>query len=116
MAGRWRITAMDLWNRDAVDLVSPGHIEFDADGMGEFGFIAVQGSMDCRSVRRDGWEWVEFSWQGDDEGDYVSGRGWAHVIDDGTLNGHLFFHRGDDSSFRAQRWDWRLHARHGDAR
>jgi hypothetical protein len=31
----------------------------------------------------------------------VSGRGWATLALDGTLSGRLFFHMGDDSSFRA---------------
>ena len=33
----------------------------------------------------------------------VSGRGWAVLADDGSLQGHLYFHLGDDSSFRAVR-------------
>ena len=39
--GRWRITEMDNWDQEAVDLVGPGFIEFDKDGLGELGFIAV---------------------------------------------------------------------------
>jgi hypothetical protein len=27
--GRWRITEMDNWDQEAVDLVQPGFIEFD---------------------------------------------------------------------------------------
>lgn len=57
--------------------------------------------MDCRWVERDSEPFVEFSWDGDDEGDQVSGRGWATQALDGTLPGRLFFHTGDDSSFRA---------------
>jgi hypothetical protein len=38
--GRWRITEMDNWDQEAVDLVKPGFIEFDEDGLGELGFIA----------------------------------------------------------------------------
>ncbi|MDN5861274.1 MAG: hypothetical protein L0H84_21940 [Pseudonocardia sp.] len=99
VAGRWRIVAMDLWDAETIDLVVPGFIEFGDDGSGEFGFIAVRGWMDCRpGVRRGD---VEFSWQGDDEGDPVGGRGWAVLADDGTLTGHLYFHLGDDSGFRA---------------
>lgn len=56
-------------------------------------------------MRRDGQQWVEFSWEGNDEGDQVSGRGWAQLADDGTLDGHLYFHLGDDSSFHAEPWD-----------
>ena len=85
--GRWRIMEMDLWDQGAIDLVVPGFIEFGDDGTGEFGFIAVQGWMDCRPGERDGRGSVEFSWQGDDEGDEVSGRGWAVLADDGSLQG-----------------------------
>jgi hypothetical protein len=35
--GRWRITEMDNWDQEAVDLVEPGFIEFDEDGLGELG-------------------------------------------------------------------------------
>jgi hypothetical protein len=31
------------------------------------------------------------------------GRGWAVLADDGSLQGHLYFHLGDDSGFRAVR-------------
>src|SRR5688500_17551379 len=57
--------------------------------------------MDCRWVERDGPPFLEVRWDGDDEGDQVNGRGWAALALDNTLSGHLFFHMGDDSSFRA---------------
>ncbi len=101
--GRWRITEMDNWDQEAVDLVQPGFIEFDEDGLGGLGFIVVTGELDCRDADRDGRPGVEFSWQGSDEGDDVSGRGWAALNPDGTLEGHIYFHLGDDSAFRAER-------------
>jgi hypothetical protein len=57
--------------------------------------------MDCRSAERDGRPYVEFTWDGNDEGDQVSGRGWVTLVEDSTLTGHLFIHRGDDSGFCA---------------
>jgi hypothetical protein len=102
LMGRWRIVERDLWDRDAIDLLEPGFIEFAGDGTGRFGFIALRGWMHCRSTKRGGRTIVEFSWDGVDEGDQVSGRGWAAVVDDVTLKGHLFIHRGDDSGFRAE--------------
>ena len=45
------------------------------------------------------------SWQGSDEGDDVSGRGWAGLNPDGRLEGHIYFHLGDDSAFRAERFN-----------
>jgi hypothetical protein len=101
LAGRWRIVEMSGWDRDVIDLVDPGFIEFTG-GTGQFGFIAVRGWLDCRSVERDGRIGVEFTWEGVDEGDQVSGRGWASLVDDETIDGHLFFHNGEDSSFRAR--------------
>jgi hypothetical protein len=71
---------------------------------GELGFIAVQGGLDWRSTTIEGRQAVEFSWQGFDEGDEVGGRGWAAIEPDGNLSGHIYFHLGDDSGFRARRW------------
>jgi hypothetical protein len=102
MSGRWRIVAMSGWDRDAIDLVEPGYVEFARNGTGQFGFIAVNGWLDCRPVERDGQPGVEFTWEGSDEGDQVSGRGWAVLVDDDTIEGHLFFHLGGDSSFLAK--------------
>jgi hypothetical protein len=59
--------------------------------------------MDCRSGQRDGRPCVEFSWEGNDESDPASGRGWAALEEDGSLRGHIYFHLGDDSGFRAVR-------------
>jgi hypothetical protein len=102
-AGRWRIASMELWDTDAIDLVQPGFIEFDRDGTGRFGFIIVDGWMDCRETTRDGRPCVEFTWEGSDEGDQVTGRGWGTLAEDGTLDGRIFFHLGDDSGFHAIR-------------
>ena len=86
LTGRWRIVEMDMWDQDAIDLVEPGFIEFAEDGTGRFGFIAVRGRMDCRSTERGGRPLVEFSWDGDDEGDQVGGRGWAALGEDGAID------------------------------
>ena len=99
--GRWRIASMELWDADAIDLVEPGFIEFGRDGTGRFGFVAVAGWLDCREDTHGGRSRVEFTWEGSDEGDPVSGRGWAALADDGTLDGRIFFHLGDDSGFHA---------------
>jgi hypothetical protein len=95
ITGRWRITAMDNWDQEAIDLVQPGFVEFGEDGLGSLGFTVVTGELDCRDADRDGQPGVEFSWQGSDEGDDASGRGWAALNPDGTLVGHIYFHLGD---------------------
>lgn len=93
VAGRWRIVEMDPWDRDAIDLVGPAFIEITTDGHGSFRFTAVEGYVDGRHVEFDGRPAVEFTWDGTDEGDHVSGRGWAQLDEDGSLRGHLFFRR-----------------------
>lgn len=74
LTGRWRIVDMELRDADAIDLVSPGFIEFDRVRLGRLGFIAVNGQLDWREVVRDGRPGVEFTWEGADEGDPVSNR------------------------------------------
>lgn len=101
--GHWRITWTEVWDSDALDLSGPAYIQFDDEGLGDFGMIAVRGWLDCRYGEREGRPAVEFSWAGDDDGDEASGRGWAVVESDGSLRGLLFFHRGDESEFRAAR-------------
>lgn len=58
---------------------------------------------------------MEFSWEGQDEMDSVSGRGWA-VLNEEQLQGRLFFHRGDESGFRADRATRSNHTVETDAR
>ena len=100
--GTWRITEMELWDRDAFELLGAAHLTFEASAFGHFRFIAVEGDMDCRFSERDGRPLVEFSWIGADENDPASGRGWA-VVDGKLMAGRIFKHRGDDSGFTAQR-------------
>lgn len=51
---RWRITEMDVWEQDDIDLVAPGFVEFGEDYRGSLGLIAVRGEIDRREVSRDG--------------------------------------------------------------
>ncbi|MDO5745642.1 MAG: hypothetical protein Q4P23_14400 [Micrococcaceae bacterium] len=105
LAGRWRIVEMDVWDREALDLVGPAFIEFTGDGDGEFLFVAVSGWLDCRPAEREGRPGVEFSWDGDDEGQRTNGRGWAAWSEDQSIHGHIFIHQGDDSAFLARPYD-----------
>lgn len=98
--GRWRITAMDNWDQGSR---RPGRARLHQVRravLGELGFIAVSGELDCRDADRDSRPGVEFSWQGSDEGDDVSGRGWATLNPDDTLDDHIYFHLCDESAFR----------------
>jgi hypothetical protein len=100
IAGKWRITEMDLWDQEAIDLVGPAFIEVKGQG-GQFRFIAVEGWMHCQHKERNGRPYLEFTWDGNDEYDPASGRGWAKLEKDGCLNGRIYIHDDDDSGFRA---------------
>jgi hypothetical protein len=50
----------------------PRSSNFRADQAGSFGFIAVEGCMDCREVTLDDRPGLEFSWSGSDECDQAS--------------------------------------------
>jgi hypothetical protein len=103
LTGRWRITEMDLWEQNDIDLVAPGFVEFGEDHRGSLGFIAVQGGIDWREAPLQ--PGAEFTWEGFDEGDPVTGRGWTVVEEGRSLRGHIYFHLGDDSGFRAERME-----------
>jgi hypothetical protein len=100
LAGRWRITEMELWDADFLDLVQPAFISFDGEGSGEFAFGAVQAGLDCWY----GVQSADFTWEGFDEMDLVRGDGEVELEDDGTLTGEIRYHLGDESTFKARRW------------
>jgi hypothetical protein len=100
--GRWRITEMELWTAEDLDLLGPARLTLDRDGLGEMRFIAVEVGLDYRVIERDGQPAIEFSFDGSDEGDRISGRGWA-VLESDALHGRVFIHQGDESSFVARR-------------
>ena len=93
---------MELWDPDYLDLETAAYVRFERDGSGEFQFGAVSGTMDCRSDEEDGLPSVAFSWDGNNDNDPCSGRGWA-VVDGQAMRGRFFLHFGDDSAFSAVR-------------
>ena len=100
-SGTWRIVWMSGWEQDYVDMDVPGHFTFSRRRSGSFQFGLVQGQMDLAPDQRNH-QRVEFTWHGFDEGDEVTGRGHAEIVG-GELQGHIYFHLGDDSAFRATR-------------
>ena len=100
--GRWHIVSMSNWDEDYINEEVRAFIEFEPDRRGDFQFGYVRGMIDYRDGVRDGKPCVEWSWEGNDEMDPASGRGWAVLEGDG-LGGMIFFHQGDDSEFVATR-------------
>ena len=94
---------MELWDRDAIDLLGPSFLTITSDGMGSFRFIAVEGQIDCRFDERGDLPLVEFTWDGSDDGRPTSGRGWVRQDADATVVGRMFLHLADDSGFTLTR-------------
>jgi hypothetical protein len=46
--GKWRITEMEQWDKEFIDLVVPGHLTIEKDGTGSLQFGAVEAWVDCR--------------------------------------------------------------------
>ena len=100
--GKWRITYMEEWSQDYVDLVTTGYIKFNEDESGQFQFGTVSGFIDYRLQKFGKQHRIEFSWLGSNDSDPGFGRGWA-VIEEGKLMGHLYIHMSDDSEFVAEK-------------
>ncbi len=83
LRGKWRVV-----ETPGYDMAVPGaYILFDEDG-GEFAFDCLTGSLHgaCEG------DAVEFSWAGNNE-----------LRDDGSLEGEICLHNGDDIPFIARR-------------
>ena len=62
--GKWRITEMELWAQDMVDMNELGSFDFYDNNQGRFAFCAVEGWLDVRVSQR--MPEMEFSWEGTD--------------------------------------------------
>jgi hypothetical protein len=102
LLGTWRIVETELWDVADLDLMDPAHLTVEPKGHGRLGLLAIEADLDYRVVQREGLPAIEFFLEGSDEGDQISGRGWA-ILDGERLRGHLFIHQGDDSGFTAVR-------------
>jgi hypothetical protein len=97
--GRWRIVELPGYEDDYADMVEPAYILFET-GRGEFAFGCVTGSFAGGGDH----DAVEFDWDGNDEMDEARGSGWAELQPDGSLQGEICFHGGDDITFIARPW------------
>jgi hypothetical protein len=92
LLGTWRIVETESWDVGDLDLLEPAHLTLETKGRGKLGLLAIEAAPDYRVVQRDGLQAIEFSFEGSDEGNRISGRGWA-VLDGEQLRGRLFFIR-----------------------
>ena len=102
LLGTWRILGTELWDLDDLDLIEPAYLMLEPRGHGRLGLLAIEATLDYRVVQREGLPAIEFSFEGSDEGDRISGRGWA-ILEGEQLQGRISIHHGDDSGFTACR-------------
>lgn len=98
--GKWRIVEMPDYETDYPDMMGPAYIFFDGKGGGDFAFGCVTGSLYGAADA----EAVDFTWDGNDEMDEALGDGSVELQPDGSLQGEIRFHRGDEIAFTARRW------------
>jgi hypothetical protein len=92
--GRWRVVATPGYDMAGAE----SYVLFDENGS-EFTLGCLTGSIDgaCNG------DAVEFTWEGNDEMEEASGEGWAELREDGSLEGEICLHNGDDIPFIARR-------------
>jgi hypothetical protein len=101
--GTWRITEMEQWDQDYLDMEVEAFITIEENGNGEFQFGLVSGDIDGKIVKNGTEERLEFTWEGNDECDPASGSGWLKLENKNLINGEIKFYQGDKSGLVAKR-------------
>ena len=101
--GTWHIYEMELWDEDYFNMEVQAYIKIEPDNIGYFQFGLVCGEIDGRIVDYADGKRFEFTWEGNDECDPVSGSGWVRIKEKDVLEGEFRFHHGDSSTFLARR-------------
>ena len=99
--GRWRITELQGFDSDYVNLCGPAQIRISTRGTGRMNYGAVDAELDCKMDDLDA-RVLRFSFEGGDEGDPICGRGYCQV-DGEVMTGRIFRHGSDECGFRARR-------------
>jgi len=99
IVGRWRIVEADIWDRGHVDLCGPATLTIKDDGRGEIAFGALEAVLEVAYGRAS----IDFTWNGCDEGDPVSGEGSAELLDDGSIEIEFAYHNSDEAVLKAKR-------------
>jgi len=99
LVGKWRITSMELWDDEYINMMGPGYIQIDEAG-GTMSFGVVEVGLRCEYGTTSVW----FRFRGSSEMDEVSGEGDAELEEDGSLSGEICFDEGDESAFTAKPW------------
>jgi uncharacterized protein YndB with AHSA1/START domain len=101
--GIWHIIEMDMWDEIYCNMEVQAYIRVGSNSLGDFQFGLVSGQIDGETVTLGNIERFEFTWDGQDECDPVSGSGWLRITGKDTLKGRIKLHLGDSSNFLAVR-------------
>lgn len=99
--GQWRVTELQGFDSDYVDLCGPAKVKISTRGTGRMNFGAVEVELDCKMDERDE-RVLHFTFEGADEGDPISGRGYG-LVEGNEMIGRMFRHFGDEFGFKAKR-------------
>jgi len=93
--GTYEIIQMEVWDKDAIDLVETGYISIKGK-KGHLHFICVDGQMEIQKIN----DKYMFTWEGTDECDPSSGYG-DFTCSGNTITGRIYILDSDNSSFVA---------------
>lgn len=101
--GKWRIIEMGSWDEEYFDAESPAYVKIEKTLKGDFHFGYVQGDMDSKIVNREDGQYLDFTFEGNNECDAVSGSGWIKLKENNHAEAEIKFHLGDESTIKLKR-------------
>lgn len=100
--GTWYICEMEMWDEDYFNMDVQAYIKIDSKNLGKFQFGLVWGEIDGKEVHHPDGDRFEFTFEGVDEGDPISGFGWIKLKEKDIVEGEFRLHLRN-STFSARR-------------
>jgi hypothetical protein len=101
--GKWHIYEMDMWNEEYSNKTIQGFVEIENSKIGRFQIGVISGELEGKLVEYYGKESFEFTFEGTDECDPISGCGWMLFRERDIVKGEFRFYLGSNSTFLARR-------------
>jgi hypothetical protein len=92
---------MQRFGADAIDLCGPAHIKIMRRGNGRLVFGAVNSEIEGKIDELDGMIF-RFTFDGEDDADFICGRGYC-VVEADEMVGRVLLYLGEESGFKARR-------------
>lgn len=101
--GKWNICEIDNENTDCYSLDEQAYIYIDSDNSGVLQFGLINGDLEGRIRINPNYKIYEFTLDGNEGFDDITGRGWLKLTDNNTVSGKIVIDDGDASDFVAKR-------------